>query len=148
MTSQAQPTVHHVALTVTDVNASISWYERIFDIRYQVDIPHAGGVGKLLSNEDRSLMFVLHEHDANDGGLFSERATGLDHVGLAVTTRAELEEWERHLDANGVSVADEAAKPLTRSAIIDAPYASVIVFRDPDNIQLELFAAAATRDST
>jgi glyoxylase I family protein len=147
MTRPTRPNVHHVALTVTDVDSSIGWYERIFDIRHQVDIPHEGGVGKLLSNEDRSLMFVLHRHDANDGGLFSERATGLDHVGLAVTTRAELEDWERHLAENDVVLADEAAKPFTRSAIVDAPYASVLVFRDPDNIQLELFAPAETRDS-
>jgi glyoxylase I family protein len=117
MTRPTRPNVHHVALTVTDVDSSIGWYERIFDIRHQVDIPHEGGVGKLLSNEDRSLMFVLHRHDANDGGLFSERATGLDHVGLAVTTRAELEDWERHLAENDVVLADEAAKPFTRSAI-------------------------------
>lgn len=147
MTRPTRPRVHHVALTVTDVDGSVEWYERIFDIRHQADIPHDGGVGKLLTNDERTLMFVLHRHDANDGALFSERVAGLDHVGLAVTTRKELEDWERHLDANGIVLADEAAKPLTRSPIIDAPYASVIVFRDPDNIQLELFAPAATRDS-
>jgi glyoxylase I family protein len=147
MTRPTRPDVHHVALTVTDVDSSVAWYERIFDIRHQADIPHEGGVGKLLSNEDRSLMFVLHRHDANDGQLFSERATGLDHVGLSVTTRVELEQWEQHLEANGIVLADPAAKPFTRSAIIDAPYASVMVFRDPDNIQLELFAPAETRDS-
>lgn len=145
MTPPIRPHVHHVALTVTDLESSVDWYARIFDIRYQVDVPHEGGVGKVLSNEDRSLMFVLHRHDANDGRLFSERATGLDHVGLAVATRAELEDWERHLAANGIVLADEAAKPFTRSAIVDAPYASVLVFRDPDNIQLELFAPAETR---
>jgi glyoxylase I family protein len=147
MTRPTRPHVHHVALTVTDVDSSIGWYERIFGIRHQVDIPHEGGVGKLLSNEDRSLMFVLHRHDINDGGLFSERTTGLDHVGLAVTTREELEDWERHLEANGVVLVDPADKPFTRSAIMDAPYASVLVFRDPDNIQLELFTPAETRDS-
>ena len=30
----------------------------------------------------------------------------------------------------------------TQSPIVDEPYASVLVFRDPDNIQLELFAPA------
>jgi catechol 2,3-dioxygenase-like lactoylglutathione lyase family enzyme len=147
MAPPTQPVVHHVALTVSDLDVSIPWYERVFNISYQVDIPHDGGVGKLLSNGDRSLMFVLHSHDSNDGRLFSERTTGLDHVGLAVTTRRELEAWGHHLDALGVVLADNAAKPSTRSQIIDAPYASVIVFRDPDNIQLELFAPAATRDS-
>ncbi len=36
--------------------------------------------------------------------------------------------------------ADVADKPLTQSPIADEPYGSVLVFRDPDNIQLELFA--------
>jgi catechol 2,3-dioxygenase-like lactoylglutathione lyase family enzyme len=147
MTPPARPGVHHVALTVTDVDGSVEWYERIFDISHRADVPHDGGVGKILSNEDRSLMFALHHHDVNEGSLFSERATGLDHVGLSVRTRAELEEWERHLEENGVVLADEAAKPLTRSGIVDAPNASVLVFRDPDNIQLELFAPAETRYS-
>jgi glyoxylase I family protein len=38
--------------------------------------------------------------------------------------------------------ADTADKPLTQSPIADEPYASVLVFRDQDNIQLELFAPA------
>ena len=68
-------------------------------------------------------------------------------VGVEVRIRRELEDWERHLEAHGVALAVETANPFTRSPIIDAPYASVIVFRDPDNIQLELFAPAVTRDS-
>ena len=31
-----------------------------------------------------------------------------------------------------------ANKPLTQSPIADEPYGSVLVFRDPDNIQIEL----------
>lgn len=145
MTAVVKPRTHHVALTVSDVDASVAWYEEIFPIRHQVDIPHQGGVGKLLADDDRDLMIVLHHHERNDGGPFAETATGLDHVGLTVTTRADLEAWQEHLDAHGVAKADVADRPLTQSPILDAPYASVLVFRDPDNIQLELFAPAATR---
>lgn len=137
--------MHHVALTVSDVDASVSWYETIFPIRHQADIPHENGVGKLLADDSRDLMIVLHRHDSNDGAKFAETVTGLDHVGLGVTTRAELEEWQQHLEAHGVVRAETADRPLTQSPIVDAPYASVLVFRDPDNIQLELFAPAATR---
>jgi hypothetical protein len=35
-----------------------------------------------------------------------------------------------------------ADEPLTQSPIADEPYGAVLVFRDPDNIQLELFAPA------
>ena len=39
--------------------------------------------------------------------------------------------------------APEADRPLTPSPIADQPYGSVLLFRDPDNIQLELFAPPA-----
>jgi len=77
-----------------------------------------------------------------DGGLFTESTTGLDHGGFAVPSRSDLELWQDHLETNGVGRADTADKPLTQSPIADEPYASVLVFRDPDNIQLELFAPA------
>ncbi|GAC1600034.1 MAG: VOC family protein [Acidimicrobiales bacterium] len=147
MTTVVKPRFHHVALTVSDVDTSVTWYESIFPVRHQVDIPHDGGVGKLLADENRELMIVLHRHANNDRALFAETTTGLDHVGLAVTTRAELVAWQEHLEANGVARVEVADKPLTQSPIVDAPYASVLVFRDPDNIQLELFAPADTRAS-
>ena len=122
--------LHHIALTVTDLEASIAWYQRVFGIAYQMEEAHEGGVGKLLTDDRWELIIVLHHHDANTGERFSERRTGLDHVGLAVASRAELEGWQRHLAELGVS----------HSPIADRPYGSVLVFRDPDNIQLELFA--------
>jgi hypothetical protein len=59
-----------------------------------------------------------------------------------VSGRDDLEAWQQHLEANGVVRAGAADKPLTQSPIADEPYASVLVFRDPDNIQLELFSPA------
>ena len=55
--------------------------------------------------------------------------------------REDLEAWQGHLEANGVVRSDIADKPLTQSPIADEPYGSVLVFRDPDNIQLEFFSA-------
>ena len=133
----------HVALTVTDVDASIPFYEGVFGIGFVMDVPHEGGVGKLLANPDMSLVLVLHRHDTNDGALFTETKAGLDHIGFAVATRDDLVAWQEHLEAQGVVRADTADKPLTQSPITDAPYGSVLVFRDPDNIQLELFSPAA-----
>ena len=54
-----------------------------------------------------------------------------------------LEQWQDHLEAHGVVRATAADKPLTQSPIADEPYGSVLVFRDPDNIQLELFSPPA-----
>ena len=141
MSTHTPARLHHLALTVSDVDASVPWYEAVFDLRFQVDVPHPGGVGKLLTDEANQLMIVLHRHDTNDGGLFGETVTGLDHASFVVPSRADLEDWQRHLEAQGVVRADAADKPLTQSPIVDEPYGSVLVFRDPDNIQLELFSA-------
>ena len=53
MSKVTAPRLHHLALTVTDVDASVRWYEDVFDIRFQMDVPHAGGVGKLLADDGR-----------------------------------------------------------------------------------------------
>jgi catechol 2,3-dioxygenase-like lactoylglutathione lyase family enzyme len=124
------PSLHHVAITVTDLDASIRWYERVFGIAFQMEAPHDGGVGKLLSDPEWRLIIVLHRHDTNQSERFAETRTGLDHVGFSVSTRAELEAWQRHLQELDVH----------QSPIDDTPYGSILVFRDPDNIQLEFFA--------
>jgi glyoxylase I family protein len=139
----AQPRLHHLAITVTDLDASVQWYESVFDVHPVLELPHQGGLGRILAGNDGQLTIALHRHDANDGRRFTETTTGLDHVGFAVPSRRDLELWQEHLEANGVVRTDAADKPLTQSPIADEPYASVLVFRDPDNIQLELFATDA-----
>ena len=142
MSAVAQPALHHLSITVTDVDTSVSWYETIFGITHKMDVPHADGVGKLLATDAMDLIIVLHRHDTNDGALFAETVTGLDHAGFVVPTRADLVAWQEHLEANGVVRADTADKPQTQSPIADEPYGSILVFRDPDNIQLEFLAPA------
>jgi catechol 2,3-dioxygenase-like lactoylglutathione lyase family enzyme len=132
--------LHHLALTVTDLDASVRWYGEVFDVHPLMDIPHQGGLGRILADADRHLMIALHRHEDNNGGLCAETTTGLDHAGFTVGSRADLEQWQDHLEAHGVVRSDQADKPLTQSPIADEPYASVLVFRDQDNIQLELFA--------
>ena len=140
MASPARPWQHHIALTVTDLDASIEWYSKVFGITLQMEGPHEGGYMKLLADEAFSFVIVLHRHDANENELFAESRTGLDHLGMGVPARDDLVAWQDHLEANGVVRSDMANKPLTQSPIADEPYGAVLVFRDPDNIQLELFA--------
>ncbi len=140
MTSVTLPTLHHVALTVTDLDASTAWYQRIFSLGPVLDAPHDGGWQRMLADREMRLVIVLHRHDVNQGELFSERRTGLDHFGMGVSTRAELEAWQAHLEEMGVVRAAAADRPCTQSPIAVTPYGSILVFRDPDNIQLELYS--------
>jgi glyoxylase I family protein len=130
--------VHHVSLTVTDLEASIGWYERVLQaVRTGVTIPHYGcedtGYSVLLVEPRSGLMFGLHKNIANSGDRFDEARTGLDHVSFGVAGRAALEQWAAWLDGLGV----------TNTGVVDEtePIAySTVVFRDPDNIQLEFIA--------
>jgi glyoxylase I family protein len=127
---------------VSDLDVSVPFYEEVFGLSFRSDVPHPGGVGKVLADDEFRVMIVVHRHDTNDGTLFRETVNGLDHAGFVVPTRADLEAWQDHLERCGVVRSDSAGKPLTQSPIADEPYGSVLVFRDPDNIQLELFCRA------
>src|ERR1035437_10233461 len=96
MSTVTQPRLHHLALTVTDLDASVRWYEIIFDVHFLMDVPHPGGVGKILADPEMALMFALHRHDTNDGHLFAETRTGLDHAGFVAATRADPGVWHGH----------------------------------------------------
>ena len=73
----------------------------------------------------------LHDHEANPGQPFHESRTGLDHIPFGVADRVGLDAWASWLDELGIE----------HSGVMDTdqpmPY-SVVVFRDPDTIQLEL----------
>jgi catechol 2,3-dioxygenase-like lactoylglutathione lyase family enzyme len=62
---------------------------------------------------------------------FNENRVGIDHLSFNVSSRAEVEEAVRVLDARGVPHGE--IKDLGEGLGI-----CVLAFRDPDNIQLEL----------
>lgn len=138
-----RPSMHHLALTVTDLDTSVEWYSRVFDLKPALDVPHPGGVGRVLLNDEQTLAIVLHHHDSNEGERFAETRTGLDHFGLMVGTREDLERWQDHLAEHGVERSPEADRPLTQSPVTDEIYGSVLTVRDPDNIAFELFSPPA-----
>ncbi|GAC1473558.1 MAG: VOC family protein [Chloroflexota bacterium] len=143
MSPASTPKLHHIALTVSDLDASIEWYQKVFGLTYRLEEGHQGGTGKLLADDAWQMVVVLHRHDSNEKERFKETRTGLDHLGMAVGTRDDLESWQTHLEKMGVKKSPAANRPCTQSPITDRPYGSVLVFRDPDNIQLEMFAPAA-----
>jgi glyoxylase I family protein len=75
----------------------------------------------------------LQAHGANDGSGFDPRRTGLDHLAFHLRSRDELEQWDLRLTDLGVTHSE--IKPAGQ-------FGSMIELRDPDGIQLELFAAA------
>jgi len=129
--------IHHFSPTVRDVEASAEWYQKVFGLeRVPVTFPHyereETGYAVLLIDPNSGLAIGLHENKDNQGEQFDECRTGLDHIGFNVSDRAQMEQWVEHLSAIGVehSGIRDVKEPM--------PF-STLVFRDPDNIQLELF---------
>jgi len=121
--------VHHVALTVTDLAASRAWYERLFDA--QVMWEENGDGHGFVALFVPPFVIGLHTHDKTpDGDYFAESRVGLDHASFGVPDRKALDAWAAHLDELAIA----------HSPITEAPYGTVLVFRDPDNIQLEFYA--------
>jgi catechol 2,3-dioxygenase-like lactoylglutathione lyase family enzyme len=121
--------INHLAITVTDLEKSRAWYEEVLGLTTLMEDTHPDGIGRfvLLGTPTLAVLVGLHEHPANFGERFSETRTGLDHVGFTVPSHAELEAWEGRLTELGVA----------HSPVNDQEVYSVVVFRDPDNIQLE-----------
>jgi catechol 2,3-dioxygenase-like lactoylglutathione lyase family enzyme len=128
--------VHHFSPTVRDIEASAAWYTDVFGmIRVPATFPHHDleetGYAILLFEPNSGLLIGLHHHDANEGEPFDEKRTGLDHIGFRVATRGDLDRWATKLD--GLGIAHTGPRDITGPT----PF-STLVFRDPDNIQLEL----------
>jgi glyoxylase I family protein len=129
--------VSHVELTVRDADRSATWYERVLCMQLMgefADLATPGVAARVVQvrHPATGMTFGLIQHESGDDSAFSELRVGLDHLALSVDSRDELELWVEHLDGCGVP----------HSGISEMPYGSVVVLRDPDNIQLELFALA------
>jgi catechol 2,3-dioxygenase-like lactoylglutathione lyase family enzyme len=67
---------------------------------------------------------------------FDEHRTGLDHIGFQVRTPEAVEAWAARLDELGVDHAEVKDGAL--------PGSRVVIFRDPDNIQVECYYAPSS----
>ena len=124
--------IHHVSVTVTDIERSVPWYSDVLGLTKLMEEQHPDGAGYavVLGKPDWSMCVGLHTHQTNERERFAESRTGLDHVGFMVPGRAELDAWESKLTELGVE----------HSPVNDQGGYAVLVFRDPDNIQLEFFS--------
>ena len=132
--------VHHLGLTVTDVDRSARWYCDVLDFvptgRYEAP---AGERRKIfLSHPGLGVRLGLVQHQGSSGRPFDETQSGLDHLAFRVPALADLQSWAARFARAGVPHAG-----IAESHTI--PGARLIVFRDPDNIQLELFADPPAR---
>ncbi|MEP7179603.1 MAG: VOC family protein [Pseudonocardiales bacterium] len=126
--------IHHFGLTVRDVDASAAWYVDVLEFRRVGEFESSEGARRkvFLRHDGLRARLGLVEHRDGSQDVFDETRVGLDHLAFALADRAELEAWATRLAAAGV-----LHSPVAPAHSV--PGAAVIVLRDPDNIQLELF---------
>jgi glyoxylase I family protein len=126
--------IHHLGFTVRDVERSADWYVEVLGFRRDGGYTAPDGARRkvFLRHDGLDARLGLTQHRDGAGDPFDETRVGLDHLAFTVADRAALDDWAARLDAAGV----------VHSAVAPAnsiPGAAVLVFRDPDHIQLEFF---------
>lgn len=127
-------TLHHFGLTVRDVAASATWYAEVLGFERVGEYVSPDGTRRkaFLRHPGLRVRLGLVEHGTEPQQAFDETRIGLDHLAFGVDSAAELQEWQARLAGHGVTHSPVAAAN-------SIPGAAVLVFRDPDGIQLELF---------
>ena len=120
---------HHLRLTVSDLDRSLKFYTEVLGFELRVRFGpnsvflHDGTMGRGLNTPGP---------DISEGEQrFDEARVGLDHLGFKVASADEVQQAAEHLDAHGIARSE--VKPGR------IPGSSLVVFRDPDNIQLEYY---------
>ena len=120
--------IHHVTLTVSDLDRSIDWYRDVLGFT-QLRRLVAGELEKAMMVRDRLVVTFVDHGVLAEPGPFSERRCGLDHLSFAVPDRAALDAWVERLDAVGVE----------HGEVTTGARGELVAFRDPDNIALEFY---------
>ena len=123
----------HLSLSVTDLDRSTEWYREMLGFAVDSRIEGDGFRRNRLRHPEAGITLTLTAHEAGSGEPFDERRTGMDHVSFAVPSIENLHDLKDRFQARGIEHSE--VKPTASGA------GGMITFRDPDNIQLELFAA-------
>jgi glyoxylase I family protein len=127
----------HVRLTVTDIDASRAFYDKVFALPVAYEVPSDADDA---TREQLGFLFggVIYKLGDSLLGLrpvaddqFSENRVGLDHVSFAVADHSDIEAAAGVLDELGIA----------HGGVKDIGAGYILEFRDPDNIALEIFAA-------
>ena len=120
--------LHHVALSVKDLEVSIAWYVDVLGVTEEVRLEAEDRRWVILRLPGTAQQVGLVEHKAPGSG-FAPQNLGLDHVGFTVSSGEEMEAWAASFEERGVD----------SSGVIATPFGAMLHFKDPDGIALALF---------
>ncbi|MGI5168007.1 VOC family protein [Spirillospora sp. CA-253888] len=124
----------HLTLTVRDLDVSVRWYCDLFGLTEFAKVVNDGWTEVICVYPEGLMILGFTQHDDAGGARYDHRNPGLDHLAFGVADRAELERWRERFAELGV----------VHSPIAETPWGPVLSFRDPDDVQLELFVTEYT----
>lgn len=126
---------HHLSLSVTDLDRSVAWYRRALGLQIHSVVDGAGFHRTRLRPPGGGLTLTLTCHDERASAEpFDERRVGMDHVSFRVAGVDEIHALALRFEELGIE----------HSAVKTSPGGTaMLTFRDPDNIQLEVFGGPA-----
>jgi catechol 2,3-dioxygenase-like lactoylglutathione lyase family enzyme len=118
--------LHHIKIPVCDLGTSREWYERVFELETLTEFrdDEDGIVRGVAYRSKGDLVMSLREQRSAALGI-----AGFDPFAIMLRGRDDIEFWERRLDALGVD----------HSPIIEAPIGNIMMFEDPDGLQLRFY---------
>lgn len=123
--------IHHLTLSVTDVERSAAWYQELLGPAEVTTREGPGWVRRRMAWPTGIVIGVTRHEATADGDVFAHARVGLDHVGLACSTEADVRDWAARLDQLG----------FEHGPVEDVPYGWAVTARDPDNIPVEFFCS-------
>jgi glyoxylase I family protein len=124
---------HHIAVTVSDADASAEFYSALLGLEEAFQIDDETLRARVFTGP--GFLFGVRHYKEHDKDRFSEYRTGLDHFAFGVPDRVTLAAFESRLNELGVAY----------TPMCETPFGPVVVFRDPDGIQVEFFLATNGR---
>jgi catechol 2,3-dioxygenase-like lactoylglutathione lyase family enzyme len=119
--------LHHLKLPVSDLDASLAWYQRVFGAQHLAQFDHIDDNGAryavIVALPGLSTPLELRWAPGAAGAI-----RGYDPLNLAVGATEDLDAWERHFNAVGVE----------HSSVIQGGAGKLLVVADPDGIFVRL----------
>jgi glyoxylase I family protein len=125
---------HHLTLNVQDVGRAENWYTEVLGFQRVAGFSTDAFTRVILQHPESGAVLGLNRHIADVASEpFDERRAGLDHLAFRVEGSDSLRAWLARFDALGIPHSEIKAGAV--------PGSSLMTFRDPDGLQLEVFAS-------